>query len=237
MNEKVSHLLMHESLFVENFHITVHAFQMHAHLTVQANSRVALIGPNGSGKSTFLRVLAGIQPFTHHQGSILLNKKSILSIPVAKRNFGYIPAQPIFYPNLTISENLAIGLKIRKVHPHAIQAEIHAILDLLNLTTSKNDPVETLSEGQKQAVHLFRGVIIKPQLVLMDEPFNALDITCKKNVFQFLVAFQQKYPLPILFSSHSETEINEFATHVAIIEKINSSIYIRKEKNDDPNCI
>ena len=149
-------------------------------LEVGVGELVALLGPSGCGKTTALRVVAGLE----HQdsGTVLVGDKNISDVPAHKRNMGMVFQAYSLFPNLTVEENVAFGLQMRKVSKHVRLKKAHELLDLVGLDSQSKRFTHQLSGGQQQRVALARALAFEPEILLLDEPLSALDAQVRVNL-------------------------------------------------------
>ena len=142
-------------------------------LDIQEGEFLTMLGPSGSGKTTCLLMLAGFETATH--GEIILNGNPINNVPPHKRNIGMVFQNYALFPHMTVKENLAFPLKVRKLPNSEIESKIKRALDMVQLDGFQNRRPMQLSGGQQQRVAVARALVFEPSLVLMDEPRGALD--------------------------------------------------------------
>jgi len=149
-------------------------------LEVGVGELVALLGPSGCGKTTALRVVAGLE----HQdkGMVLVADKNISDVPAHKRNMGMVFQAYSLFPNLTVEENVAFGLQMRKVNKTVRLKKAHELLDLVGLDSQSKRFTHQLSGGQQQRVALARALAFEPEILLLDEPLSALDAQVRVNL-------------------------------------------------------
>lgn len=186
-------------------------------LCVEKGQLVSLLGPSGCGKTTTLRVVAGF--ISPNSGRFLLNDKDYTSIPVHKRNFGLVFQSYALFPHLNIFENIAFGLKMRKTSSQQIEKAVNEILETVDMTQfSKRYPRE-LSGGQRQRVALARALVIKPDLLLLDEPLSNLDAKLRLKMRVEIRKLQQKMGITTLFVTHDQEECFSISDKVAVMNK------------------
>jgi ABC-type Fe3+/spermidine/putrescine transport system ATPase subunit len=187
------------------------------HLNIVDGQITSLLGPSGSGKTTILRLLAGfIQP---QAGDIFLGNKNITGIPSEKRNFGMVFQNYALFQNMNVRENIAYGLKLRKLDKKTIKKKVERILDLVQMTNYSERHVEELSGGQQQRVAIARALIIEPSMLLMDEPLSNLDASLRQEMRQEIRMLQKKLGITTLFITHDQQEALEISDQVAIIDQ------------------
>src|SRR5476649_1975315 len=140
--------------------------------SVNEGELMALLGPSGGGKTTVLRMIAGLEMPT--EGDIFINGERVNDIPVQKRNIGFVFQNYALFKNMTVSKNIAFGLKIKKWKKPDIEARVEELLKLLGLTGLERRYPHQLSGGQRQRVAIARALASKPRVLLLDEPFGAV---------------------------------------------------------------
>ncbi|MGL5380929.1 ABC transporter ATP-binding protein [Clostridium sp.] len=186
-------------------------------LKVKKGELVSLLGPSGCGKTTTLRVVAGfIDP---KAGKFLLGDKDYTNIPVHNRNFGLVFQSYALFPHLTVEENVAFGLKMKKVAKGEIDRKVAEILETVDMThLAKRFPKE-LSGGQRQRVAIARALVIEPSLLLLDEPLSNLDAKLRLKMRVEIRKLQQKLGITTLFVTHDQEECFSISDRVAVLNK------------------
>lgn len=187
------------------------------HLDIQTGSLIALIGPSGSGKSTLLRAIAGFEQPT--AGSIWLNGQNTNSIRIQDRRIGFVFQDYALFPHLTIAENIAFGMKLHQTPDMILQARVHELLQLIKLDNKANNYPFQLSGGQKQRIAFARALSIEPKVLLLDEPFGALDIKVRRELRTWLYEFHSQIPVTTLLVTHDQQEALEIANEIAVFNK------------------
>ena len=149
-------------------------------LEIEEGEFVSLLGPSGCGKSTLLRCFAGLEEVT--SGIFMLDGTDITDLSPQKRNIGMVFQQYSLFPNMTVSKNLSFGLEIKKIEKKERESRIEKALELVGLQDKKNAYPATLSGGQQQRVALARALVTEPKVLLLDEPFSAIDAKLRKNL-------------------------------------------------------
>jgi len=194
----------------------------HVSLEVESGSLVALVGPSGSGKSTLLRIIAGFeQP---NEGTIWLCGKNATFTPVQDRNIGFVFQSYALVKTMTVYENIAFGLEIhQKKYKQFQKAQIHErVMDFLRLI--RLEPLmdrypESLSGGQCQRVALARALVLEPTVLLLDEPFGALDAQVRRELRTWLRLLHTKIPVTTVLVTHDQQEAMEIATELVIFNE------------------
>ena len=172
--------------------------------SVKNGDFVSILGPSGCGKTTTLRIIAGLIDKT--SGEINIDGTDISTVPVYKRNFGMVFQSYALFPHMTVFNNVAFGLKMRKLSKNEIKDRVDAMLELTGLTDFANQFPDNLSGGQQQRVSLARALVINPQLLLMDEPLSNLDAKLRLKMREEIRNLQQKMKMTVLFVTHDQQE-------------------------------
>ena len=186
-------------------------------LDIQRGEFLSLLGPSGSGKTTTLMMLAGFESPT--AGDILLDGKQITRTPPHKRNFGMVFQNYALFPHLTVGQNVAYPLTVRKV-PKAEQAErVKKALDMVRLSGMADRLPARLSGGQQQRVALARALVFNPQLVLMDEPLGALDKQLREHMQIELKELHRQLGVTFVYVTHDQGEALTMSDRVAVFNE------------------
>lgn len=184
-------------------------------LDIEKGQLVSLLGPSGCGKTTTLRVIAGF--IEAKSGHFMVDGKDYTNTPVYKRNFGLVFQSYALFPHLTVFDNVAFGLKLRKVNKENIKKEVMEILDTVDLKGYENRYPGELSGGQRQRVALARALVIKPELLLLDEPLSNLDAKLRINMRVEIRRLQQKLGITTVFVTHDQEECFSISDKVAVM--------------------
>jgi sulfate transport system ATP-binding protein len=184
-------------------------------LTVPDGSLTALLGPSGGGKSTLLRVLAGLE--RPDSGEVLFSGESVTSLPAEQRGVGFVFQHYAAFKHMTVRDNVAFGLKIRKRPKAEIRARVDELLALVHLGGWADRYPSQLSGGQRQRMALARALAVQPRVLLLDEPFGALDATVRKELRDWLRRLHDEVHVTTIFVTHDQEEALEVAQQVAVI--------------------
>ena len=188
-------------------------------LTVAPGEFLALLGPSGSGKTTLLRVLAGLE-FVD-SGDVIVGNRSMQGVPARERSVGFVFQHYALFRHMTVARNVAFGLEVRAraQRPAAseIRARVQTLLDLLSIGDLADRYPEQVSGGQRQRVALARALAIEPGLLLLDEPFGALDAKVRKSLRVWLRELHDRMRLTSIFVTHDQAEAMEMADRVAVL--------------------
>ena len=165
---------------------------------------VTLLGPSGCGKSTLLRCIAGLTPVT--SGSIFLDGKDLVPVSPQKRGIGMVFQSYALFPNMNVEQNVAFGLRMQKVSTDEMKQRVGEVLKLVELNEFATRYPHQLSGGQCQRVALARSLVIRPRLLLLDEPLSALDARIRKHLREQIRAIQQELGLTTIFVTHDQEE-------------------------------
>lgn len=186
-------------------------------LEIKSGSLVALLGPSGSGKSTLLRLIAGLE--TPDTGKIWLTGKDATYTKVQDRNIGFVFQHYALFKHMTVRENIAFGLDIRKVPKGKIKPRVEELLELVQLGGLGNRYPSQLSGGQRQRVALARALAVQPQVLLLDEPFGALDAKVRKDLRAWLRRLHDEVHVTTVFVTHDQEEAMEVSDEIVVMNK------------------
>lgn len=187
------------------------------HLEVQEGELVSLLGPSGCGKTTTLRVVAGfMEP---KNGVFTLDGADLTKVPVHKRNFGIVFQSYALFPHLSVFDNVAFGLKMRKLDKAEIDRKVNQMLEVCGLTEFRNCFPQQMSGGQRQRVALARALVIEPKLLLLDEPLSNLDAKLRINMRMEIKRIQKKLGITTLFVTHDQEECFSISDKVAVMNQ------------------
>ncbi|NYI80716.1 sulfate/molybdate ABC transporter ATP-binding protein [Nocardioides panzhihuensis] len=186
-------------------------------LTIPTGQLTALLGPSGGGKTTLLRVIAGLE--TPDTGSVVIEGKDATSLPVQKRNVGFVFQHYAAFKHLSVARNVAFGLEIRKRPRAEIQAKVAELLELVHLSQFANRLPSQLSGGQRQRMALARALAIEPSVLLLDEPFGALDAKVRKELREWLRRLHDEVHVTTVFVTHDQEEALEVADEIVVVNQ------------------
>src|SRR3954463_2296828 len=209
------------SIEVRNLRKTFGAFVAldNVSLDVPGGELVALLGPSGSGKTTLLRIIAGLEPAD--QGTIHFHGEDATDQPVRERHVGFVFQHYALFRHMSVFENVAFGLRVRPREHRPSEAEIHeSVMRLLSLVQldvlAKRRPSE-LSGGQRQRVALARALAVKPKVLLLDEPFGALDAQGRKELRTWMRRLHHKGHVTNVLVTHDQEEAIEISDEVVVL--------------------
>lgn len=207
------------SILVENLSKTFLNYRAldQINLEVKTGSLVALIGPSGSGKSTLLRIIAGLE--MPDEGRIWLGGKNATYSSIQERDIGFVFQNYSLFNNMNVYENIAFGLEIRGIDTTSIANRVKQLLQLIQLEKLATRYPSQLSGGQKQRIALARALAINPKILLLDEPFGALDVKVRKELRTWLRRLHEEVSVTTVFVTHDQQEALEVADEIVIFKK------------------
>ncbi|MEX1115583.1 MAG: sulfate ABC transporter ATP-binding protein [Akkermansiaceae bacterium] len=190
-------------------------------LEVPNGSLTALLGPSGSGKTTLLRIVAGLEFADDGPGEILFHGEDVGGVPAGKRGVGFVFQHYALFRHMTVAENIAFGLSVlpgaKRPRKSEIRDRVMELLKLVKLEGLDQRRPHELSGGQRQRVALARALAIRPKVLLLDEPFGALDAQVRKDLRRWLRQFHDEIGLTTLFVTHDQEEALELADEVVVM--------------------
>lgn len=188
----------------------------HVYLEIQKNAIIALVGGSGSGKSTLLRLIAGFD--TPDSGSIWLNGRNTAFMSVQEREIGFVSQKYALFPHMTVFDNIAFGLCVQNKSDSQIEERVKYLLNLIELDNLRNHFPAQLSGGQRQRVALARALAPDPKLLLLDEPFAALDMRMRKELRDWIRTLRKRSCVTIVLVTHDYKEALEIATEIIMLK-------------------
>lgn len=186
-------------------------------LSVKKGEIFSLLGPSGCGKTTLLRICAGFEE--PDSGRIILNGKDITNQSPNKRTVNTVFQNYALFPNLTVFENIAFGLRVSGTNDKTVKTEVYKYLELIQLTDHAYKKPQKLSGGQKQRVAIARALINKPQVLLLDEPLAALDLKLRQRMLVDLDNIHDEVGTTFLYVTHDQSEAMSLSDNIAVINE------------------
>lgn len=186
-------------------------------LDIKDKEFVTLLGPSGCGKTTTLRIIGGF--LTPDSGSVSFEGKEINNLPAYKRNVNTVFQRYALFPHLNVYDNVAFGLRVKKMDEKEIQKRVAEILELVNLRGYEKRSVNSLSGGQQQRVAIARALVNRPKVLLLDEPLGALDLKLRKEMQIELKAIQQRLEITFIYVTHDQEEALTMSDTVVVMNK------------------
>jgi ABC-type sugar transport system ATPase subunit len=195
--------------------------------SLPAHTTMSILGKSGCGKSTLLKIIAGLEVLD--AGTITLNGNAINILQTHLRNIVYLFQEPLLFPNLTVFENIAFGLRIRKLSNTHVRQKVASLLQSLELAEHAKKMPGQLSGGQKQRVAFGRALIINPPLVLLDEPFSSLDVETRATMQQLYKNIAAEFNITALFVTHDLKEALLMGDQIAYMDTGKLEVFEKKE--------
>lgn len=184
---------------------------------VKKGELVALLGPSGSGKSTILRIIAGLEE--PDSGEIYLTGQDVTSIATQKRKVGFVFQHYALFRHMNVEKNISFGLEIQKQERAKVQGRVAELINLVKLQGYEKHYPDQLSGGQRQRVALARALATEPRVLLLDEPFGALDAKVRNNLATWLREFHNELQITSVFVTHDQNEAIEIADKIVVINR------------------
>jgi sulfate/thiosulfate transport system ATP-binding protein len=184
-------------------------------LEVPEGSLTALLGPSGSGKSTLLRIVAGLE--TPDRGTVLIDGANVTASRPQDRGIGFVFQHYAAFTHMSVRENVAFGLRIRKRPREEIRSRVDDLLELVGLTQWAEQRPDQLSGGQRQRMALARALAVDPQVLLLDEPFGALDATVRAELRRWLRRLHDEQGVTTVLVTHDQEEAMEVSDRIAVM--------------------
>jgi putative spermidine/putrescine transport system ATP-binding protein len=198
-------------------------------LEVASGEFVCLLGPSGCGKSTVLRLIAGFE--APDAGDILLDGRSIVALPPNRRPTSMVFQSHALWSHMSVFDNIAFGLRLRRLPRTRIAAEVAAVLEMVGLQGLARRRPAQLSGGQQQRVALARSLVLKPDILLLDEPFSSLDAHLRLRLRDELAAIHRRLGLTMIFVTHDQEEAMQLADRIVVMQ------HGRVEQADRPEAL
>lgn len=185
-------------------------------LDIKDKEFVTLLGPSGCGKTTTLRIIGGF--LSPDKGNVIFEGKNITNLPPYKRNVNTVFQKYALFPHLNVYENIAFGLRVKKLAESEIKTRVGEMLDLVNLKGFENRAVQNLSGGQQQRVAIARALVNRPKVLLLDEPLGALDLKLRKEMQTELKRIQQSLEITFVYVTHDQEEALTMSDTVVVMK-------------------
>jgi spermidine/putrescine transport system ATP-binding protein len=205
-------------------------------LSIKNGEFITLLGPSGCGKTTLLRLISGFD--SPDTGKILINGKDVTNLPPERRHLNMVFQSYALFPHMTVYDNVAFGLRCKKINKYEINDRVHEVLKMVKLEQLTNRKPEQLSGGQQQRVAIARAVINKPLVLLLDEPLSALDYNLRKNMQIELKQLQRRLGITFIFVTHDQEEALSMSDRVAIMDEGRiEQLGTPKDVYEEPNSL
>src|SRR4051812_14422876 len=184
-------------------------------IAVEPGSLTALLGPSGSGKSTLLRVIAGLE--TPDSGTVIIEERDVTDVPPQRRDIGFVFQHYAAFKHMTVRDNVAFGLKVRKRPKAEITAKVDELLGIVGLAGYQERYPSQLSGGQRQRMALARALAVEPKVLLLDEPFGALDANVRGELRAWLRRLHEEVHVTTVLVTHDQEEAMELADRIVVL--------------------
>lgn len=186
-------------------------------LDIQAGEFICLLGPSGCGKSTLLRIIAGLE--RPSEGKVYIGDRDVTNLPPSRRNFGIMFQSYALFPNLSAFENVAYGLRNKKMKTRDIEERVNRLFDMIKLSGAKNRLPSQMSGGEQQRVALARALATEPDFLLLDEPLSALDAKVRISLRKEICNIQKELKLTTIMVTHDQDEALTMADRIIVMNK------------------
>src|SRR3712207_5279252 len=186
-------------------------------LNIKKNEFITLLGPSGCGKTTTLRILGGFEEAT--SGDVIFENNKINNLPPYKRQINTVFQKYALFPHMSIFENIAFGLNIKKVPKDEIKIRVKRMLKLVDLEGYEKRSIDSLSGGQQQRIAIARALVNEPKVLLLDEPLGALDLKLRKEMQIELKNMQQQLGITFIYVTHDQDEALTMSDKIVVMEK------------------
>ncbi|BEH01796.1 TOBE-like domain-containing protein [Brooklawnia propionicigenes] len=186
-------------------------------LTIPSGQLTALLGPSGGGKSTLLRIIAGLE--SADSGTVTIEGVDATGLPPQRRNVGFVFQHYAVFKHMTVAKNVAFGLEIRKRPKQEVRRRVDELLDLVHLRQFADRLPSQLSGGQRQRMALARALAVEPKVLLLDEPFGALDAKVRKELREWLRRLHDEVHVTTVFVTHDQEEALEVADTIVVLNE------------------
>ena len=186
-------------------------------LYIRKNEFLTLLGPSGCGKTTTLRIIGGFEQPT--EGKVIFEGKDITNVPPYERQINTVFQKYALFPHMDVFDNIAFGLKIKKIPKDEITNKVKEMLRLVNLQGFENRPVDSLSGGQQQRIAIARALVNEPKVLLLDEPLGALDLKLRKEMQIELKNMQKRVGITFVYVTHAQEEALTMSDTVVVMDK------------------
>lgn len=186
-------------------------------LYIKENEFLTLLGPSGCGKTTTLRIIGGFEKPT--EGKVIFGGKDITNVPPYERQINTVFQRYALFPHLDVFDNIAFGLKIKKMPKDEIKTRVKEMLRLVNLQGFENRSIDSLSGGQQQRIAIARALVNEPKVLLLDEPLGALDLKLRKDMQIELKNMQKRIGITFIYVTHDQEEALTMSDTIAVMDK------------------
>ncbi|MBO6826374.1 MAG: ABC transporter ATP-binding protein [Sneathiella sp.] len=187
-------------------------------LEIMGGETVVLLGPSGCGKTTLLRIIAGLEQ-PDDGGEVIFGGEDVTRLPIEKRNVGMVFQSYALFPNMTVSENVGYGLKVRKESSEAIALRVQEMLEMMQISDLADRRIDQLSGGQRQRVALARAIAVRPRVLLLDEPLTALDALLRDHLRMEIDTLLRRLNITAIYVTHDQAEAMALGDRIVVMSK------------------
>ena len=184
---------------------------------IRRNEFLTLLGPSGCGKTTLLRIIGGFEEPT--EGKVLFEGQDIVNVPPYKRRINTVFQKYALFPHMSVADNIAFGLQIKKMEKAEIKKKVSEILELVDLKGFEKRSIDSLSGGQQQRIAIARALVNEPEVLLLDEPLGALDLKLRKGMQLELKKIQQKVGITFIYVTHDQEEALTMSDTIVVMNE------------------
>lgn len=186
-------------------------------LQIEAGETLVLLGPSGCGKTTTLRIIAGLE--SPDAGQVMFNDDDVTHLPIEQRHVGMVFQSYALFPNMTVQENIAYGLKVRRMPAAELKTRVNEMLEMMHIEPLALRQVHQLSGGQKQRVALARAIAPRPRMLLLDEPLTALDARLRETLRSDINALLRSLGITTVYVTHDQAEAMALGDRIAVMDR------------------
>ena len=187
-------------------------------LEIEGGETVVFLGPSGCGKTTTLRIIAGLET-PDAGGRIYFDEKDVTDLPIEQRNVGMVFQSYALFPNMNVEQNIAYGLKIRKMSEREIATRVNEMLDMMHIHELRGRTIDQLSGGQRQRVALARAIAVQPQVLLLDEPLTALDALLRERLRVDIDELLRGLGITAVYVTHDQAEAMSLGDRIVVMNR------------------
>lgn len=185
-------------------------------LSIKEKEFVTFLGPSGCGKTTTLRIIGGFDEQT--SGELYIDGKNMKDVPAHKRQINTVFQKYALFPHMNVYDNIAFGLKIKKISKDVIDQKVKKMLKLVNLEGFEKRNIKSLSGGQQQRIAIARALVNEPKVLLLDEPLGALDLKLRKDMQYELITMQQELGITFIYVTHDQEEALTMSNRIVVMK-------------------
>jgi molybdate transport system ATP-binding protein len=222
------------AISIKNYCLQKGTFQLqNISLDIFPNEIVAILGKTGSGKTLLLESIAGY--YLEGKGQIKMGENAIIDMALTKRGIGFVQQDYGLFPHMTVKKNIGYGLQIQKMPKEEVEVRVKEIAKIMGITHILKQCPDTLSGGEKQRTALARALILNPKVLLLDEPFSAMDPVTKQIMYKEIFKIKETFNCAILFVTHDFYEAQKLAGRIGIMVKGKLCTIRTREKLFEPS--